>query len=77
MGVNRNVANAGLVVPAYPDPPAEPIYEFPFQKGFVVAIDASATDFTIATDVQPVADAIVFVYASPAVSQAAPTSRHR
>jgi hypothetical protein len=68
VGVNRNVSDAGLAVPAFPDPPPEPTYEFPFQKAFVVDVSGTAATFVITTDVQPAEDTIVFVYASPAVS---------
>ena len=65
---NRNAFSAGLGVPFFTAPPAEPSYEFPFESPFLVTMDASAQTLLIGQTVQPTANQTLLVFASPAVS---------
>lgn len=68
VALNRNAFSNGDGANFYTTPPAEPAFEYPFEKDFAVTMDGGAGTFVITQTVQPAADTQVFIYASPAVS---------
>jgi len=66
--MNRNAFSSGEAANFFTVPPPEPVYEFPFAADFGIDADGTGGALTIESTVQPSADTIVQIFASPPLS---------